>query len=166
MATVEIAESNGAGETVTSGINDTDVGSVDSANLDPVANPIQPGNNSFEKWQRFNVTNMGTSSEVKNLKIWASGSPTGSDSHVTNARETTYGGSETYATPTDANSTVATQAMPTTEPSGANLGIGGSLTGALTATGYSDYLVHQLQVDAGTTTGTTYNVNYQYDVVA
>lgn len=164
-ATVEIDEANGSVENLTHGITNTNMGSVDTANLDPVANPIQPGNNSFEKWQAFHVTSMGGSSEVKNLKVWADSSPSGSDSHVTNATESSYSES-TYAEPTDSDSTEATNTMPTSEPSGANLGIGGSLSGALTSSGTSDYLVHQLQVDAGTTSGTSFNVNYQYDEVA
>lgn len=166
-ATVEIDETNGASgsETVTHGITDTDMGSVDSANLDPVANPIQPGNNSFEKWQQFHVTSMGGSSEVKNLKVWADSAPSGSDSHQTNATTSSYTATTSYSTPTDSSSTTATNAMPTSEPGGANLGIGGSLSGALTSSGTSDYLVHQLQVDAGTTSGTSFNVNYQYDEV-
>ena len=77
-----------------------------------------------------------------------------------------HGGAETYATSTDSDSVVATQAMPTSEPSGANLGIGGSLGGSLTAAGSSDYLVHQIQTDAGDTAGSTSTMNYQYDETA
>lgn len=167
-ATVEIDEENGASgsSTTTHGISNTNMGSVDAADLDPVANPIQPGNNSYEKWQQFHVTAMGGSSEIKNLKVWAASAPSGSDSHQTNATESSYSGTTSYSTPTDSTSTVATNAMPTSEPSGANLGIGGSLSGALTGTGTSDYLVHQMQVDSSTTSGTSFNMNYQYDEVA
>jgi hypothetical protein len=56
--------------------------------------------------------------------------------------------------------------MPTSEPSGANLGIGGSLSGQLTATGNSDYLVHQIQTDSGDVAGSTSTMNYQYDETA
>jgi len=61
---------------------------------------------------------------------------------------------------------VATQTMPTAEPASANLGIGGSLSGSLTAAGSSDYLVHQLQTDGADTAGTTTTLNYQYDETA
>lgn len=165
-ATVVINEYNGAGETKTAGITNTNMGSTDSANLDASANPITPGNNSYEKWQKFEVTAMGGSTKIHNLKVWRTGSLAGSATHVTNARESTYGGAETYATPTASASSVATQTMPTSEPSGANLGIGGSLAGELTATGESDYLVHQIQTDAGDTAGNTTTMNYQYDEVA
>lgn len=165
-ATVVVNEYNGAGETETANITNTNMGSADSANLDAVANPIVPGENSFEKWQKIEVTAMGGSSKVDQLKIWRTGALAGSTSHVTNARESSYGGAETYATPTASASSVATQAMPSSEPSGANLGIGGSLSGSLTTTGSSDYLVHQLQTDAGDTAGNTTTMNYQYREVA
>lgn len=165
-ATVEIDESNGATETVTHGITNTNMGSVDSPNLDPVANPVQPGNNTYEKWQKIHVTDMGGSSEIDNLKIWRTGALGGAAAHVTNATESSYGGAQTYAEPTNADSTVATNAMPTSEPAGANLGIGGSLSGSLTAAGTSDFLIHQIQTDVGDTAGSTSDLNYQYDEVA
>lgn len=165
-ATVEIDESNGAGETITHNITNTNMGSTDAANLDPVANPVTPGNNTYEKWQKIDVTAMGGSSQIDNLQVWRTGALGGAATHVTNARTATYGGAETYATPVATNSTVATQTMPSADPGAANLGIGGSLTGALTATGSSDYLVHQIQTDAGDTAGSTTTMNYQYDETA
>jgi hypothetical protein len=56
--------------------------------------------------------------------------------------------------------------MPTSEPTGANLGIGGSLTGNLEAAGESDYLVHQIQTDLADTAGSTSTQNWQYDETA
>jgi len=167
-ATVEILEANGAGETTTANITNSNMGSVDAANLDAVANPVVPGENTFEKWQQISVTALGGSSQLDNFKVWRTGALGGSATHVTNAREASYGGAATYATPVgDAtDSTVATQTMPTSEPTGANLGIAGSLAGALTATGQSDYLVHQIQTDAGDTAGSTSTMNYQYDETA
>lgn len=164
-ATVQIDESNGAGQTVTANITNSNMGSTDAANLDPVANPITPGQNSFEKWQRFNVTALGGSSKIDNLKVWRTGSLGANASHLTNARTTSYT-SATYAAPTAASSSVATQTMPTSEPASANVGVGGSLTGSLTATGMSDYLVHQIQTTASATAGTTTTLNFQYDETA
>lgn len=165
-ATVQINEYNGVGETESANISNTNMGSVDSADLVAADNPIVPGNNSYEKWQKIVVTAMGGSSKIDNLKVWRVGALGGSASHVTNARETTYGGAETYAQPSNSASSVATQTMPTSEPTGANLGIGGSLTGNLTATGSSDYLVHQIQTDAGDVAGSTSTMHYQYDETA
>lgn len=165
-ATVEIDEANGAGETITHGITNTNMGAVDSPNLDPVANPVTAGENAYEKYQQIHVTAMGGSSQIDNLKVWRTGALGGSAVHLTNARETSYGGAEAYAQPVATASTKATQPMPTAEPAGANLGIGGSLTGVLTAAGSSDYLVHQIQTDPGDTAGSTSTMNYQYDETA
>ena len=166
-ATVEIDEQNGApAGSTTHNITDTDMSTEDSPTTDPVAFPVTPGNNTMEKWQKIDVTAMGGSSKIDNLKIWRTSALGGSATHLTNARESTYGGAETYAQPTVSSSSIATQTMPTSEPSGANLGIGGSLTGALTATGQSDYLVHQIQTAGGDVAGSTSTMNYQYDETA
>lgn len=165
-ATVTINEYNGAGETESANIANSNMGSVDSAELDPVAYPIVPSENSFEKWQKIVVTAMGGSSKIDNLKIWRTGSLGSYASHKTNARESSYGGAESYAQPTESTSSVATQDMPTSEPTGANLGIGGSLSGSLTGTGSSDYLVHQIQTTGSATAGSTSTMNYQYDETA
>lgn len=165
-ATVQINEYNGAGETETANITNTNMGDTDAVNLDPVAYPVVPGDNTYEKWQKIDVTNIGGSSKIDNLKVWRTGALGGSAVHLTNARTSSYGGAETYAQPVKTDSTVATQTMPTSEPASANLGIGGALAGALTAAGESDYLVHQIQTDAGDVAGSTSTMNYQYDETA
>lgn len=166
-ATVEIDEGNGTtAGTLTHNITNTNMGSTDAVNLDPVANPVTPGNPTYEKWQKIHVTAMGGSSAIQNLKIWRTSALGGSATHVTNARATSYGGAATAATPIQTTSTVATQAMPTSAPGSANLGIGGSLTGQLTTTGSSDWLVHQIQTNGADTAGSTSTMNYQYDEIA
>jgi len=165
-ATVQINEYNTVGETETANITNTNMGDTDAANLDPVAYPVTPGNYTYEKWQKIDVTAMGGSSAIDNLKIWRTGALGGSAAHLTNARETTYGGAETFVTPIKTVSTIATETMPTSEPTDANLGIGGSLTGSLTAAGSSDYLVHQIGTDGGDVAGSTSTMNYQYDETA
>jgi hypothetical protein len=165
-ATVEICESNGAGETITHNIADSDMGNQDSATVDPVAYPITPGSNTYEKFQRIHVTAMGGSSQINNLQIWRTGALGGSATHLTNARTSSYAGAATYATPDTTEIAAATQAMPTSDPGAANLGIGGSLTGALTAPGYSDYLNHIIKTNGADVAGSTSTMNYQYDEVA
>ena len=165
-ATVQINEFNGAGQTKTASITNSNMGSTDAVNLTPASYPIAAGENSYEKYQKVEVTAMGGSSKVKTIKVWRTGSLSGSDAHVTNARESAYGGAETYATPVTSDSTKATQTMPSSEPTGANLGIGGSLTGELTAAGSSDFLVHQIQVDSGTTAGASTTLNFKYTEIA
>lgn len=166
-ATVEIDEGNGASAgTLTHSITNTNMGSVDAINLDPVANPVAPGANTFEKWQKIHVTAMGGSSKIDNLKIWRTSALGGAATHVTNARTATYGGAAAGATPISTASTLATQAMPTAVPGSANLGIAGALTGSLLATGSSDFLIHQIQTNAADTAGSTSTMNYQYDETA
>lgn len=167
-ATVEIDEANGAGETLTHNITNTNMGSTDAVNLDPVAFPVTPGNRTFVKYQKIHVTAMGGSSKIDNLKIWRTGSlgTGGTHTHITNARTSSYGGALTYATPTASAVTGVDQTMPTSVPGTANLGIAGSLSGSLTATGSSDYLGHQITTDSSATAGSTSTMNYQYDETA
>lgn len=164
-ATVRINEYNGAGETATNNITNSNFGSTDTANLTAASYPITAGTSSYEKYQKLEVTAMGGSSKVKDLKIWYTGTLSGSDTLLTNARTTSYGGAETYATPVNTTSSKATQTMPTSAPA-TNWGIAGSLTGELTTTGTSDYLVMQLNVHSATTAGATLTLNYRYTEVA
>lgn len=167
-ATVTISESNGAGQTVTNSITNSNFGSTDAVNITAASFPITPNTRSYAKYQRFRVSDLGGSTAVKTLKVWRTGSLSGSDTHVTNARETSYAGAATYATPVNTAITGADQTMPTTEPTGANLGIGGSLTGEITTASptFSDYLVHQLVVHSATTAGASTTMNYKYSEVA
>lgn len=165
-ATIVINEFNTVSETKTANITNSNMGSTDAVNLVAATYPVVPGENTYEKWQIIEVTAMGGSSVIDNLKIWRVTALGGSATHVTNARETSYGGAESFATPVATDSSIATEAMPTSEPSGANLGIAGSLTGTLTAAGSSDYLVHQIQTDAGDVVGASCTMHYQYDETA
>lgn len=169
-ATVSVSESNGTTPTVTASITNTNMGSSDTVNMTiSTSTAITAGNNSFEKWQRFNVTAMGDATSIGGLKVWASAALNTYATHKTNARETSYGGAQTYDTvngplATDRSATYGyTQTMPTSEPTGANLGISGALASFLTATGYSDYLVMQIQTTASATAGKSITMNYQYD---
>jgi len=166
-ATVEIDERNGApAGTLTHNITNTNMGSTEAVNLNPVTNPVIAGDNTYEKWQKIDVTAMGGSSEIDNLQVWRTGALGGSAVHVTNARTSSYGGAETYATPIVTDSTLATQTMPSSDPAAANLGIGGSLTGSITSAGSSDYLIHQIQTNSADVAGSTSTMNYQYDETA
>ena len=170
LATVSIAESNSTTPTVTAAITNSNMGSSDTVNMTiSTSTAITAGNNSFEKWQRFNVSAMGDSTSIKNLKVWASAALNTYATHKTNTRETAYAGAQTFDTvnaplATDRSATYGyTQTMPVLEPTTASLGIGGSLTGERTTTGYSDYLVMQIQTTSYATAGKTITMNYQYD---
>ncbi len=167
-ASVEICEQNGQSKSpaLTHNISNTNMGSRDAANLDPVAYPIVPGGNSCEKWQLLHVTDMSTAARITNIQVWRTGSLGTHAIHLTNARTSNYAGVTPFTTPTIAISTVANQIMPSSAPGSANLGVGGSLTGSLVANGYSDFLVHQIQTATPALAGSTTTMNYQYDEVA
>jgi hypothetical protein len=152
-ATCVLDERNGTSPgTRHDNVSNCNFGSDDDYELVVATYPITVGENSYEKWWIMEFT--GTFNSVDNLKVWkVSGNYVTGESILTNCRETSYGGAETYTTPTQSTSSVATQTLPTTEPSGANLGIGGSLSGSLSSPGDSDYCVMQLQTTGSTPVG-------------
>ena len=168
-AIVTIDESNGAGEIQNADIANLNYGSNDSSELAVATYPITQGENSFEKWVRFHVTDLGGVSAVDNLRIWRTGALGANATHKCNLRTSSYDGAQTYAAPsaTDRSATYDyAQDMPTSEPATANLGIGGSLTGQLTAAGYSDYFVSQIQTTASATAGANTTLNFEHDEIA
>lgn len=165
-AVVSISESNGAGQTVTASITNSYMGSTDAVNLDPVAYPVPPGDRTYAKYQRINLSDISTSSAILNLKVWRSGALGGSATHLTNAGIGVAYSPLSYATPVDTAITSVDNTMPTSVPATENLGIGGALGSSLTANGYSDYLVHQIVTDAADQSGSTSAMNYQYDEIA
>lgn len=165
-ATVEISEFNGSGETETTDITNSNMGSTDAANLTPASYPIVPGDRSYAKYQKVKVTDMGGSSSISNLKVWRTGALGGSATHVTNAGESGNYTQKSYSQPVSTSIADVDNAMPTTEPATANLGIGGSLSGTLTTTGASDYLVHQLVTDESDTEGSSSTLHFQYDEIS
>jgi len=168
-ATVTIDESNGVGEDQSADIANLNFGSVDSTELVAATYPITAGENSFEKWVRFHVTAMGGVTKVLNLRVWRTGALGAEATLKTNAREAGYEGAQTYAQPsaTDRSETYDyDQDMPSSEPSGANLGIGGALDGEITEAGYSDYLVSQIQTTGSATAGASITLSFEWDEVA
>lgn len=71
-ATLVLSETNGAGATVTDGISNINFGSTDAPNITPASNPIVIGLNSYCKFIRIKVTDMGGSSTIDTLKVWKS----------------------------------------------------------------------------------------------
>jgi hypothetical protein len=166
-AVVTIAETNGVGASTTNSISNTNMGSYDDKNLTAATYPITAGSNSFEKWQRFYLQNKNAASSIKNLKVWASAALNSGATHYTNARTTGWVNTS-YVQPVATASSYATQIMPTgdsvTPPATANVGIGGSLSGALTSDGtYSDYIISQIQTTGVASAGSTVTMYFQYD---
>ena len=162
-ASTEFSESNGASETVTDGISNLNYGNTDAANLTPSSYPITAGSNSYVKWVRFHVSDMGGSNKVSNLHVWKSaGAYVTSEGIYSNLATATYTAA-TYATPDTVGGWGSL--VPTADPGAANLGIGGALDGSLTAAGYSDYWRSQLRTGTDTPPGNTNTKTFtlQYD---
>lgn len=167
-ATVEISESNGAGETVTDGVSTLNMGDSDAANLTAANFPVTAGNNSYEKWARFHVSAMGSATKVDNIRVYAPGAtfPISVGTYVKTSCKIAGYSNPTYATPVKTTSTPADTNMVTSVPASANLGIGGSLAGSITSPGYSDYAVFQTQTNASDTAGGSITIRFRYDEVA
>lgn len=159
-ATFAWTQSNGAGETVTelgtSGNlfnfknNDTAVAA------DYTSNPITAGTSSMEVYLRAKFT--GSFNKIDNLQFWESVA----FSPATGLQVTFDGDNVTYAQPSTTDNENA--AVPSSDPGTANVSIGGALTGSLTASGYSDYILLQLDTTtsaaAGDTSLATYTIQY------
>lgn len=167
-ATIVISESNGSGETVTDNISSVNFGAADSVNLTASSYPITPGNNSFEKWIRFRVSAMGDATAIDNIMIYAPSAsfPVSTGTYLKTNLATSGYSPATYAAPVSTTSTVATTNIGVVSPGAANIGIATSLTGTLTAAGYSDYCVLQIQTNASDTAGATITLRFQWDEVA
>jgi hypothetical protein len=172
-ATVVISESNTSAETVTDSPSNLNFGSNDQANLTPATYPISPGDRSYEKWTRHHITDNSSSNVIDNHKVWISNgsNPQANATIYTNCTTnvTNYEGAETFNGTTGPSDTDRSgtyhydQLMPTSEPSRANFGWGGSLNGTTNGTGFSDYVIIQLAVGAGATAGSNITLSYQYD---
>jgi len=122
--------------------------------------PITAGNNSYEVWLRAHFT--GAFNKVDNLQFWQSTAFSPSTGLTVKYKANNVG---SYVQPVKTTSTIATTTVPTSDPGTANVSIGGSLTGSLTAPGYSDYIVLQLQTTAAAAAGDTSLATFslQYD---
>lgn len=130
--------------------NLVDFKAVDSIGTsDYASSPIAAGNNSYELWLQGHFT--GTFNAITDIRFWMSTdfSPnTGLTVKVKTNRTT-------YAQPTTLSSSLATSIIGTSDPGSANVTVGGSLTSSLTTSGYSDYIVMQLQTTSSAPAGDT-----------
>lgn len=167
-ATIIPVESNGAGEVKTdrAWTDDMIYANNDAFNPNPNDYPITPGENSYEKYIKFKCTSIGTMSRVQNFKVWkSSGTIPTYTSIKTNVRETNYA-NKTYIQPIKAASTQAVRTFPTSKPTGANLGIDGSLSGYIDAVNEtSDYLIIQLQTTSSEITGVALVISVEWEEV-
>ena len=137
-----------AGDTSTP--TNLNLGSTNSTDLVPSTYPITAGTRSYSKWVVGNWS--GSFTRIENLQLWCSNSNGGYVTGETiwfSGTTSSYGGTDTYVTPTTAEDAQADQALVFSDPgaaASANIGIGGSLTGSLTATGNSDFIVIQASI--------------------
>jgi hypothetical protein len=157
-ATFTWKEYNGVSGTESTATN-LNFGSIDQANIaSPIDYPIVAGENSYEKYIRGALT--GTFTKVDNVKIYLSSGTLPTDDHLY------YNGQKTtYVQPVSTDSVIAITDIPTSEPGTANVSIGGSLSGELTAPGTTDYIVLQLNSDEDQSAGAKgpFVVTIKYD---
>jgi len=163
-AAIDICESNTGGETVSHDVANINFGSNDSTEIVIATYPINRGDYSYEKWLRYHVSNLSGSNQIDNLQVWLTGSADTGIVHLTNLSGTVQ--DDAYATPIATVSTLATIAMPITDPGAANIGKSGSTATPLDTTGqYSDYIVTQVETQGSAAPGdqTSRNWYFQYD---
>ena len=136
------------------------LGSTIAANLAPSTYPITAGTYSYEKWVKALFD--GSFTRIENVQFWKS-----AGALVTGEVLNWTGQKVAYATPTNVVSTFATAAIGTSAPGSANVSIGGSLSGSLTATGYTDFIVLQSSITTAASAGATNSKTLvmQYDEV-
>lgn len=167
-ATVQVSETYAAG-TTQDNIANINFGSTSSYEIVPASYPITiPGsgtNYSYEKWIRLKCS--GTYNVVDNLQFWKSAGTYSTGCSVYGNQSTSTPQPTSYTAAVNTLSTVATIAVPTSDPNDNNLSIDNSLTGSFTSneTAYSDYLVLQLRVDDTASPGNMNQLTFtfQYD---
>lgn len=160
-ATVQIDEYNGAGETKTSNVANghflsADLpGDSDRRTANPITKPAPAGTSrSYEKYQKLEVTAMGGSSQLDTFRHYlTAGLPTGF-SQFTSAVNPAI--QPSYAQPVATDSSKAVNAMPTSDPGNAQI------YGTLTTTGYTGYVVTQLDVSDQAAAGYDATTQWRY----
>ena len=120
--------------------------------------PISAGEKSYEVWLRAKFT--GTFNKIDNIQFWKS-----TDFSPATGLSVKWAPAtpSAYSTPvTGANKAVS--AVPTSDPGTANVRCRGGLTSGLVASGYTDYIVLQLNTTSAAAAGDTslaiFSLNY------
>jgi len=171
VATFSWIETNAtAGDTAVA--TNLNLGSTNAVNLAPSTYPITAGTYSYSKWIQGMWT--GSFTRVDNVQFWMSASGTGYVSGETlniSATTASYAGTDTYATPTTNADSQAANTMPVADPTAANIGIDGSLSGSVTSStagsNVSDFIVVQASIGSGAGAGAvqTKTFTLQYDEI-
>lgn len=153
-ATLGMIQYTGAGPTVTAVGGSGNAWNYQNADVaNPAlysANPILFGNNSYEVWLRAMFT--GVFARISDLRMWMSTSFSPATGLVLRFKGT----QQIYLQPGNGTSSIATSSFPTADPGGANISIGGNLSGSIvTSSGMSDFIVSQLQTTPSVPAGDT-----------
>jgi len=165
-ATVYISESNGAGEVVTDNISNLNFGSVDQPNIVAANHPIIQGEYAYRKFLRFKVASLGTSTTIKDLRVWKSAGVFLTGENIIGRNMLSTGAAVPYATPTSAAPVAGDANIATSDPGTAVVDIGGNLAGTIIAApAYSGYFNLFESTTALTPVGpvNTKTITLQYD---
>jgi len=120
--------------------------------------PIPAGSNSYEVWFRGFFS--GVFNSIYDLRFWMSTDYSPNTGLVVKSKTS----QQSYIQPVDATSSIATSTLGTSDPGSRNVTVGGSLTSSIMATGYTDFIVLQLQTQssapAGDTSLATFSLSY------
>ena len=149
-----------ANATATATPTNLNLGSTIAANLAPSTYPITAGTYSYEKW--FIANYSGSFTRIDNVQFWKS-----AGAYVTDEVINWTGQQTEYAAPTTSASSYATTAVATADPGTANVSIGGNLSGSLTTTGASDFMILQASIGSSASAGAVNQKTFtlQYDEV-
>lgn len=131
------------------------VSTPSGVDVDPGSNPITAGSNSYELFVRGKFTTPFTA--ITNIRFYKSGGTykTGELVYFAGSWPNSGSNSTYWVPPVATDSPWATGSIPATLPASANVSIGNSVTGSLTSTGYSDYIVLQMRTTTSTPAGST-----------
>jgi len=133
-------------------------GSIDQVDLTPSTSSVLAGSNSFEKYVLGDFS--GSFTSISDIRFYMSvGIISAVETLLVSAVTSGYS-QPSFSDPVTTVSTQAVNAMPIADPGSANVGIGGSLGGSLSAPGRTDLIVSQLQIDAGSEAGALSNKTF------
>ena len=145
-ATLQFSESNTSGESVRDNIANINFGNIDNYEIVPASNPINAGENSFEKYIRLKFGGTGWI-EISNVKLWKS-----SGDYVT-GETIKAAANQTFDTPSASTSSKAISNIPTTLGTALSIQSTEVDPTKFTTPGYSKYIVLQTQTTISTPSG-------------
>lgn len=167
-ATIQILQVNGATEVETVVSTRVDFFGADKVNASmfswPITKPVEGASAySFEVYLKLKVTDLGGSTSISGFKVWYSTTLQEEEDTIWTSAKTSSYVEPTYVAPVNTASSQAVNALPSSAPGSANLGIGGSLAGTITAVdGETDLLVLQVKTEFVTQTPPSRTLHFSY----